>query len=72
MIYTVFDGDLPQDYNKNIYLKFSPLDKLILNHGNRILDSLGLKNFKRTNNGKAFIIEVNYYHGYPKNKSFKR
>ena len=72
MIYTVFDGDLPQDYGKNIYLKFSPLDKLILNHGNRILDSLGLKNFKRTNNGKAFIIEVNYYHGYPKNKSFKR
>lgn len=72
MIYTVFDGDLPKDYDKNIYLKFSPLDKLILNHGNRILDSLGLKNFKRTNNENAFIIEVNYYHGYPKNKSFKR
>lgn len=46
MIYTVFDGDLPQDYDKNIYLKFSPLDKLILNHGNRILDSLGLKILK--------------------------
>lgn len=72
MIYTVFDEELSEEYDKQIYLKFSPLDKLALKRGNYILDSLGLKNFKRTKNENAFIIEVNYYNGYPKHKSFKR
>nr|WP_315218811.1 hypothetical protein [uncultured Flavobacterium sp.] len=71
MIYTVSKEKLSNVYDKKLYLKFSSLDNLILQRGNRILDSLNLEKFKRSERAEAFIIEVNYYHGYPKHEKFK-
>jgi len=71
LIYTVIYGQLPQIYDSNEYQKFSALDSLVLFQGVKLLDSLGLNNFKRLTGAEAFRIEVNYYHGYPKHKKFR-
>ena len=71
LTYIAFYGQLPTNYNANIYQKFSSLDSLVLIKGDRLLGSLGLKNFKRSTFAEAYQIEVSYYHGYPKNKKFQ-
>jgi hypothetical protein len=71
LTYTVYYGPLPEEYDTRLYHKFSFLDSLVLTQGDHLLDSLGIHNFKRSKGGQAYIIEVNYYHGYSKNKKFK-
>jgi len=71
LIYVAFFGQLPKNYDFHMYQKFSSLDSLIFKQGDNILDSLGLINFKRSKGAEAYSIEVNYYHGYPKNKKFR-
>ena len=71
MIYTAFYGELPKKYSNKEFVNFSALDSLVLNQGNNILNSLSLEKFKKSIGSKAFIIEVNYYHGYPKSEPFK-
>ena len=68
LIYTVSYEPIPESINQNNYERFSPLDSIILTKGDDILTSLGLDNFQRFNGARSFIIEINYYHGYPKCK----
>ena len=71
LIYTLHFDELPDNYNKNIFGELSATDSLILSKGSAILDSLGWTDYQKSNDARAFLIEVNYYHGYPKNKRFK-
>lgn len=71
LIYTVFYRQLPKNYDSNIYQRFSHLDSFVLTKGDKLLDSLGLDNFKTSKGAEGFQIEVNYYHGFPKNKKFR-
>lgn len=68
--YTVLYGQLLTRYNTDTFMRFSSLDSVVLGAGDRLLDSLGLKDFKRFKGAEAYQIEVNYYHGYPKSKKF--
>ncbi|RYE50095.1 MAG: hypothetical protein EOP48_20380 [Sphingobacteriales bacterium] len=68
LIMALFDGDFPESYDATTFQKLSPLDSLILMRGNNLLDSLGFADYKNSNNGTAFEVEINYYHGYPKRK----
>ena len=71
LIYTVFYGQIQANFDSNIYQRFSYLDSTVLIKGDNLLDSLGLDNFKSSKGAEGFQIEVNYYHGYPKNKKFR-
>ncbi len=71
LIYTVFYGQLQTSYDRHIYQRFSFLDSIMLTKGDNLLDSLGLHNFKTSEGAEGFQIEVNYYHGFPKNKKFR-
>ena len=71
LIYTIFYGQLPKNYDSNIYQRFSHLDSFVLIKGDKLLDSLGLDDFKTSKGAEGFQIEVNYYHGFPKNKKFR-
>ena len=71
LIYTVFYGQIQTNFDSNIYQRFSYLDSLVLTKGDNLLNSLGLHNFKTSKGAKSFEIEVNYYHGFPKNKKFR-
>jgi hypothetical protein len=71
LIYTVSYGQLQTSNDRNIYQKFSLLDSMILTKGDNLLDSLGFHNFRTSIGAKGFQTEVNYYHGFPKNKKFR-
>ncbi|MGY3795165.1 hypothetical protein [uncultured Aquimarina sp.] len=71
-VYQLFYGEIPKEADAQIaYQKISELDSLVLTKSNKILDSLSWNNFKRWNGATGFVIEVIYYHGFPKNKKFK-
>ena len=69
--YTAYYGKLPLNYNSNIYVKFRPIDSLILAQGDKLIDSLHYNNLKRSKGAEAYIAEVVYFHGWPKHKKFK-
>ena len=71
LIYTVSYEPLQTTYDSDIYQKFSVMDSIVLTKGDKLLGSLGLNNFKTTKGATAFMIEVNYYHGFPKGKRFR-
>ena len=71
LIYTVFYGQIQTNLDSNIYQRFSNLDSIVLAKGDNLLDSLGLQKFKTSKGADGFLIEVNYYHGFPKNKKFR-
>ena len=71
LIYTVFYGQIETNFDSNFFQRFSNLDSVVLTKGNSLLDSLGLHNFKTSSGADGFQIEVNYYHGFPKNKKFR-
>lgn len=71
LIYTVFYGQIQTKFDSNIFQRFSELDSIVLTKGDNLLDSLGLHNFKTSNGADGFQVEVNYYHGFPKNKKFR-
>jgi len=71
LINTLFYGLLLTSFDTTAFQKLSALDSSILIHGDRILDSLGLTNYKKSKGATAFEIEINYYHGYPDNKKFR-
>lgn len=64
LIYTLFFDEIQDNIKENEhYLKLNKMDSLVFNESYKILETLNLKNCK---GAKAFIIEVNNYHGYPK------
>jgi hypothetical protein len=71
LIYTVFYGQIQTNFDSNTYQRFSNLDSIVLTKGDNLFDSLGLQNFKTSKGANGFLIEVNYYHGFPKNKKFR-
>ncbi|MCJ7756622.1 MAG: hypothetical protein MUP24_00640 [Gillisia sp.] len=71
LVYTLHNKEQSQIYNSENFKKLSKTDSIILSKGNDILDSLKWTDFKKYNRESGFVIEVNYYHGYPKNKRFK-
>ena len=71
LIYTVFYGQIQTSFDSNIYQRFSNLDSIVLAKGDNLLDALGLQKFKTSKGADGFLIEVNYYHGFPKNKKFR-
>ena len=71
LIYTVAYEPLQTNYDADIYQKFSVIDSIVLTKGDKLLGSLGLSNFKTSKGTNAFMIEVNYYHGFPKGKNFR-
>ena len=72
LIHTLFFEKIPKELNDpKYYQALSKMDSIVLTKSNDILDSLNLKNYKKWDGATAFIIEVNYYHGFPKNKKFK-
>lgn len=71
LIYTLSYEPLQTSYDTDIYQKFSVIDSIVLSKGDKLLGSLELNNFKTSKGATAFIIEVNYYHGFPKGKFFR-
>jgi hypothetical protein len=71
LTYTVIYENLPKNYDTTLYQKLSSLDSFVLIQGDNLLDSLGLSNFKKSKGAQGYLIEINYYHGYPKRKKFK-
>jgi hypothetical protein len=69
--YTVSYDKLPDNYNSNIYCQFSPLDTLVLSRADALFQTLNYSSLKKSKGAEAFTIEVNYYHGWPKNKKFQ-
>jgi hypothetical protein len=69
--YTVSYEQLQTSYDTTIYQKFSVMDSIVLSKGHKLLGSLGLNYFKTSKGATAFMIEVNYYHGFPKGKRFR-
>jgi len=68
--YTAFYGKLSENYNSNIYVKFNSIDSVILAQGDMLIDSLHY-NLKKSKGAEAYIVEIVFYHGWPKNKKFK-
>lgn len=68
--YTVLFDNLPDNYDITIYKKLSKLDSLVFEQANTFLNNPSYLHFKRPEGAKGYLIEVNYYHGYPKNKKF--
>ena len=72
LIYTLNFEELPAEIlNSKSFEKLSAADSLILSRGSKILNSLGWRNHKRPVGASGFLIEVEYYHGYPKGKKFR-
>ncbi|MEG9328137.1 hypothetical protein V6B16_09365 [Salinimicrobium catena] len=72
LIYTLFFEQIPKEMDDpKYYQKLSAIDSLVLSKGDRILDSLQWQNYQRPHGASAFQIEVNFYHGYPKNEKFR-
>lgn len=71
LIYTVSYNPLQTNYDTDIYQTFSVIDSIVLTKGDNLLDSLGLNKFKTSNGATSFMVEVKYYHGFPKGKSFR-
>ncbi len=69
--FRVVNEKLPDNYDMNIYQKFSFVDSFVLNRGEILLEALGLNWFKRLNGAGFFAITVYYLHGYPKYQKFK-
>ena len=71
-VYHLFFGEIPKESDaQSAFQKLSKLDSLVLYKSDKILDSLKWNDFKRWNGVKAFEIEVDYYHGFPKNEKFE-
>ncbi len=69
--YTVFYGSLPANHESKTYLRFSSLDTQVLVKGDRLLDSLGYGNFKKSKGAEGYFVEVNFNHGWPKHRKFR-
>jgi len=69
--FTTIYGQLERPYDPTLYRKFSPLDSIVLARGDSLLNAAGLTNFKRAKGAIAYVIQVYWYHGYPKNSRFR-
>lgn len=62
----------PQDhFDSNIYHQLSKWDTLVFSKALIILKSSKYSHLKSPDNAEGYEIEVNYYHGFPKDKKFQ-
>jgi hypothetical protein len=69
--YTVVYRKLPENYNRNVYKRFSKLDTLVFAKAEKLLKTSRYAHLKKIEAAKGYEIEVNYYHGFPKDKKFE-
>jgi hypothetical protein len=69
--YTVINRKLPDNYDTNIYNRFSRLDTLVFVKAEKLLKNSRYSHLKKIEGAEGYEIEVNYYHGFPKNKKFE-
>jgi hypothetical protein len=69
--YTLFYGQIEWNPNSKMYGNFSSLDSLILSQGDKLIESNEYTYLKKSKGANGYLIEVVYYHGFPKNKRLK-
>jgi hypothetical protein len=69
--YTVIFQKLPDNYDTNIYHRFSRLDTIVFDKAKNLIDTCKYSNLKRLQGTDGYLMEVNYYHGFPKGKKFE-
>ena len=68
--YKVIFHKLPDNYDTNIYRQFSKLDTLVFVQMRNLLETSKYSHLKKLEGALGYEIEVNYYHGFPKDKKF--
>lgn len=68
--YTVTFQELPENYDTRVYHRFSRLDSIVFDQAKTFIDSSKYLNLKWLQGAEGYIIEVNYYHGFPKKKKY--
>ena len=69
--YTVSFLKLPDNFDTNIYHRFSAWDTLVFSKVQTILKAFKYSHLKSPDGATGFEIEVNYLHGFPKSKTFQ-
>ena len=69
--YTIVFRKLPDSFDSNIYHRLSAWDILFLSRAMTILKASKYLHLKSPDGATGYEIEVNYLHGFPKNKKFQ-
>lgn len=69
--YTIIFHELQENFDSNIYHRLSTWDTMVLSRALTILKASKYSHLKSPDNAKGYEIEVNYYHGYPKDKKLQ-
>jgi hypothetical protein len=69
--YTVTSQKIPDNYDTNVYHRFSRLDTFVFGKAQEIIDTSTYSYLKGLQGAEGYFIEVNYYHKFPKRKKFK-
>jgi len=69
--YTVSFQQLPDNYDSNIYRGFSKWDTLVFSKAKSLFKTSDYSHLKSLKGAEGYEIEVNYLHGFPKDKQFK-
>jgi len=69
--FTLSFEEIPKNHNPLNYGSLSSLDSIVFILARKLIDSSQFNIIKRLPEAKVFLIEVNYYHGFPKGKRFR-
>lgn len=69
--YTLIFNKLQDNFDSNMYHRLSTWDTLVLSKAVTILKASKYSHLKSPGNAQGYEIEVNYYHGSPKDKKFQ-
>ncbi len=69
--YTILFKQLPDQFDTNFYRQLSQLDMTVLSKAKTILKTSSYSHLKNPIGSTGFEIEVNYMHGFPKNRKFQ-
>ena len=69
--FTFTSQKIPDNYDANVYHRFSTLDTFVFGKAQEIIDTTTYSYLKGLQTAEGYFIEVNYYHGFPKGKKFK-
>jgi hypothetical protein len=69
--YAVLFRNLPDNYDSNNYRLLSPFDTSVLKKAKRFLNTSKYSFLKSPEGATGYEIEVNYLHGFPKNRKFQ-
>lgn len=69
--YTILFNNLPDNYDKSDYNQLSRLDTIVFEQAEIFLNSSKYSHLKKPQGAKGYEIEINYYHGFPRNRIFR-